>query len=76
MSMLLAPSAAAEWAKPSGSAAALVARMACETLICVILQTAHERLYRGSDLRILRHSVFLVFSSYLCAKYAQDSGAA
>ena len=34
------------------------------------LQTARERLYRGSDLRKLGHSVFLVFYSYLCAKYA------
>ena len=34
------------------------------------LQTARERLYRGSDLRRLGHSVFLVFYSYLCAKYA------
>ena len=73
MPMLLAPSAAAEWAKPYGSAAALCALEACEIMFCVILQTAHERPYRGSDIRILRHSVFLVFSSYLCAKCAQDS---
>ena len=47
-----------------------LARMACGTLNCVYLQTARERLYRGSDLRMLGHSVFLVFYSYLCAKYA------
>ena len=46
------------------------ARMACETTLCVILQTAHERLYRGSDIRLLRHSIFLMFSNNLCAKYA------
>ena len=46
------------------------ARMACETTFCVILQTAHERLYRGSDIRILRHTVFLMFSNDLCAKCA------
>ena len=34
------------------------------------LQTARERLYRGSDLRMLGHSGFLMFYSYLCAKYA------
>ena len=47
-----------------------LARMACETPYCVYLQTARERLYRGSDRRMLGHSVFLVFYSYLCAKYA------
>ena len=44
------------------------ARIACETMFCVILQTAHEPLYRGSDIRLLRHYVFLLFSNHLCAK--------
>ena len=58
---------------PPGSAAAHLPASACVTMYCVILQTAHERLYRGSDIRILRHSVFLVFSSYLYTTCAQDS---
>ena len=32
------------------------------------LQSARDRLYRGSGLRTLRHYVFLLFYNYLCAK--------
>ena len=49
-----------------------LARMACGTQMRY-LNSARERLYRGSDLRTLRHFVFLVFYNYLCAECAQAS---
>ena len=53
------------------------ARMACEiTSITVIvyLRSAHERLYRGSDIRILKHCVFLTFYSYFCENVRRTGG--
>ena len=61
----LFPSAAAEWAKPSGSAAALVARQACGTILnrrCI--EPPYPPLARHLDLRILKHCVFLWFYNY------------
>ena len=67
-SMLLPP-AAAEWAKPSRSAAALVARQACEITLnrrCIAPPT--PLLARHLDLRILKHSLFLRFYTHFRQK--------
>ena len=72
----LFPPAAAEWAKPSGSAAATRCPHGVWNNALRKLNSARERLYRGLDLWIPKHYVFLVFSSYLCAKCARDSSPA